>query len=114
MEDVHRAGGIPAILKEIQAGTGRLHLDRITVTGKTLGESIAGGRDQGRRGHPAASTTPTRQHGGLAILFGNLAPERRGGQDRRRAAQPCASSAARPRILRIAGRRPWRASWPAR
>src|SRR5512137_920303 len=47
MEDVHRAGGIPAILNEIAAegqpqGLPLLHLDRITVTGKTLRESIAG------------------------------------------------------------------------
>ena len=36
MEDVHRAGGIPAILNEIQWGTGMLHFDRMTVTGKNL------------------------------------------------------------------------------
>ena len=42
MEDVHRAGGIPAILNEVQRGTGMLHFDRMTVTGKTLGESIKG------------------------------------------------------------------------
>ena len=46
MEDVHRAGGIPAILNEIQRGTGMLHFDRITVSGVTLGESIQGGRNQ--------------------------------------------------------------------
>ena len=42
MEDVHRAGGIPAILNEVQRGTGMLHFDRMTVTGMTLGESIQG------------------------------------------------------------------------
>ncbi len=84
MEDVHRAGGIPAILKEIQAGTGRLHLDRITVTGETLGETIAG-RDQIRdqevirtlreRPFPARRPgNPVRQPGAQRI----------GGQDRRR------------------------------
>lgn len=73
MEDVHRAGGVPAILKEIHRGTGLLHLDRITVTGKTLGESLeeAEIRDEAviRRCENAHSAT-----GGLAILFGNLAP----------------------------------------
>jgi len=39
MEDVHRAGGVPAILKEVHRGTGLLHLDRITVTGNTLGNA---------------------------------------------------------------------------
>jgi dihydroxy-acid dehydratase len=73
VEDVHAAGGVPAILNEIQRGTGTLHLDRITVSGQTLGESIAGAailderviRSTGRA-HSAG--------GGLALLFGNLAP----------------------------------------
>ncbi len=74
MEDVHRAGGIPAILNEIQWGTGMLHFDRITVTGKTLGESIQGAdiKDEEviRRYDNAHS-----KRGGLAVLFGNLAPK---------------------------------------
>jgi dihydroxy-acid dehydratase len=74
MEDVHRAGGIPAILNEIQWGTGMLHFDRITVTGKTLGESIQGAdiKDEEviRRYDNAHS-----KRGGLSILFGNLAPK---------------------------------------
>ncbi len=74
MEDVHRAGGIPAILNEIQWGTGMLHFDRVTVTGKTLGESIQGKDIQDeeviRRYDNAHS-----KRGGLAILFGNLAPK---------------------------------------
>jgi dihydroxy-acid dehydratase len=74
MEDVHRAGGIPAILNEIQRGTGMLHLDRMTVSGVTLGESIKGAeiKDEEviRRYDNAHS-----KRGGLAILFGNLAPK---------------------------------------
>ncbi|GAB1470603.1 dihydroxy-acid dehydratase [Chloroflexota bacterium] len=74
MEDVHRAGGIPAILNEVQRGTGMLHFDRLTVTGKTLGESIQGKDIQDeeviRRYDNAHS-----KRGGLAILFGNLAPK---------------------------------------
>ena len=73
MEDVHRAGGIPAILNEIQWGTGMLHFDRLTVTGKTLGESIQGcdiKDDEVIRRYENAHS----KRGGLAILFGNLAP----------------------------------------
>ena len=74
MEDVHRAGGIPAILNEIQWGTGMLHFDRLTVSGTTLGESIQGHdiKDEEviRRYENAHS-----KRGGLAILFGNLAPK---------------------------------------
>ena len=74
MEDVHRAGGIPAILNEIQWGTGMLHFDRLTVTGKTLGESIQGHDikdDEVIRRYDNAHS----KRGGLAILFGNLAPK---------------------------------------
>ena len=74
MEDVHHAGGIPAILNEIQRGTGMLHFDRPTVSGTTLGESIRGCeiRDEQviRRYKDAHS-----KRGGLSMLFGNLAPD---------------------------------------
>lgn len=74
MEDVHRAGGIPAILNEVQRATGMLHFDRITVSGTTLGESIKGCEikddDVIRRYENAHS-----KRGGLAILFGSLAPK---------------------------------------
>lgn len=73
MEDVHRAGGIPAILNEVQRGTGMLHLERPTVSGKSLGESIQGceiREDEVIRRHEKAHS----KRGGLAILFGNLAP----------------------------------------
>jgi dihydroxy-acid dehydratase len=73
MEDVHRAGGVPAILNEVQRGTGMLHFDRLTVSGKTLGESIKGAEikddDVIRHFENAHS-----KRGGLSILFGNLAP----------------------------------------
>lgn len=73
MEDVHNAGGIPAILNEIHRGTGMLHLDRPTVNGTTLGQNIEGKEilddDVIRRYENAHS-----KRGGLAILFGNLAP----------------------------------------
>ncbi len=74
MEDVHRAGGIPAILNEVQRERGILHFDRITVSGQTLGESIQGydikGEEVIHRCENAYS-----QRGGLAVLFGNLAPD---------------------------------------
>ncbi len=73
MEDVHRAGGIPAILNEVQRKTGILHFDRLTVSGMTLGESIAGCEikdDEVIRRYENAHS----KRGGLAILFGNLAP----------------------------------------
>ncbi|MDP6605260.1 MAG: dihydroxy-acid dehydratase [Dehalococcoidia bacterium] len=74
VQDVHQAGGISAILNEVSRREGALHLDAITVTGKTLGETIEGaervGDDVIRPLENAHS-----QQGGLAILFGNLAPD---------------------------------------
>jgi dihydroxy-acid dehydratase len=74
MEDVHRAGGIPAIMNEIQRGTGMLHFDRITVTGKTLGESIEGATIKDEEVIHRYENAYSKR-GGLAILFGNLAPK---------------------------------------
>jgi dihydroxy-acid dehydratase len=74
MEDVHRAGGVPAILNEVQRATGMMHFDRVTVSGMTLGESIIGAEIKDdeviRRCENAHSV-----RGSLAILFGNLAPK---------------------------------------
>jgi dihydroxy-acid dehydratase len=74
MEDVHRAGGIPAILNEISRLGNHLHLDRLTVSGLSLGESIRGmgilDEEVIRPIEKAHSPV-----GSLAILFGNLAPE---------------------------------------
>lgn len=74
IEDVHRAGGISAILQELSKKEGTLHLDAITVTGKTLGENIAG-----REVLDSDVIRPLdRAHsekGGLMVLFGNLAPD---------------------------------------
>lgn len=73
MEDVHRAGGIPAILNEVQRGTNSLHFERITVSGVSLGESIRGAEikdDEVIR----RFDNPHSIHGGLSVLFGNLAP----------------------------------------
>ncbi len=74
MEDVKNAGGISAILHEISKKPGALNLDCITVTGKTIGENIAEAQSQ----DTACIRTldnPYSKDGGLAILFGNLAPE---------------------------------------
>jgi dihydroxy-acid dehydratase len=74
IEDVHRAGGISAILYELSRREGILHLDAQTVTGKTLGENIAASV-------PAdyevirPLENPFQDRGGLTVLFGNLAPD---------------------------------------
>lgn len=74
MEDLHRAGGIPAILNEIGRGGNTLHMERMTVSGRTLKEAIEGItiRDYEVIRPLENPHSPT---GGLAVLFGNLAPE---------------------------------------
>ncbi|HLI06755.1 MAG TPA: dihydroxy-acid dehydratase [Ktedonobacteraceae bacterium] len=74
MEDVDRAGGISAILKELSKKPGVLNLDRPTVTLRTLGENIAEARVEDPEViRPIES--PHSEQGGLAILTGNLAPD---------------------------------------
>jgi len=74
IEDVQRAGGVSAILNELGKKQGCLHTDQKTVTLKSLGENIQDAVIQDGevirpREHAYSET------GGLAILFGNLAPD---------------------------------------
>ncbi|MED4403784.1 dihydroxy-acid dehydratase [Metabacillus fastidiosus] len=74
IEDLHEAGGVSAALYELSKKEGALHLDTLTVTGKTLGENIAGCEVQDYDViHPIDK--PYTEKGGLAVLFGNLAPD---------------------------------------
>ncbi len=73
IEDVERAGGISAILAEISRRPGLLNLDCRTVTGKTLGANIKGARIRDREVIRPLDSAYS-QSGGLAILYGNLAP----------------------------------------
>jgi dihydroxy-acid dehydratase len=71
MEDFYYAGGLPALMTRIRD---HLNLDAPTVTGKTLGENIAGAEvynDDVIRG----VDNPVFTGGALAVLKGNLAPE---------------------------------------
>ena len=81
------AGGVPAIMEEIRKF---LHLDVLTVTGKTLGENLEELKQNGfyercRKNLPALGVkvsdiikpvgSPIKTQGAIAILKGNLAPE---------------------------------------
>ena len=74
MEDVDRAGGISAIMKELSGIDNLLSLDAKTVTGKTLGENVKEAVVKDREVIRSIDD-PYSKTGGLAILFGNLAPE---------------------------------------
>ncbi len=73
MEDLYRAGGVPAVLGELD-WIGAVDLDVPTVTGKTMEENIAGARSLDKEViRPAAD--PYSTSGGLAVLKGTLAPD---------------------------------------
>jgi len=73
IQNVDEAGGISAILYEISQKPGLLNLDCLTVTGKTLGENIAGCASKNPKVIRTAAN-PYTVDGGLAVLFGNMAP----------------------------------------
>lgn len=74
MDDINRAGGVNAVMKEVSRRGGLLHLDNPTVTGETLGERI---QDAKILDENIIHTNENAysQVGGLSILFGNLARE---------------------------------------
>ncbi|WEY42359.1 MULTISPECIES: IlvD/Edd family dehydratase [Paraburkholderia] len=71
MEDLHKAGGLTTVLRELRP---LLHLDTLTVTGRTLGEEL----DAAPASFPQDVVRPLDQpifpQGGVAVLRGNLAP----------------------------------------
>ena len=74
MEDVHRAGGIAAILKEIALNSDAgLHTEARTVTGNLQSVFVDAPPPDGNVIRTVAQAFS--QDGGLAILFGNIAPD---------------------------------------
>ncbi len=70
MEDMYYAGGLPAVIRELSP---LLHLDALTVTGKSLGENVAHAPCFNRKViRPLGE--PLKPEGGTVILKGNLAP----------------------------------------
>ena len=82
IEDLDNAGGIPAVMKELP---GLLNLELRTVSGKSVGEIIENARVTDT-GVIHSVDTAYSAKGGIAILFGNLAPD--GGVVKRAAVAP--------------------------
>lgn len=73
MHDVHLAGGVSAIIKELASIPGAINSERITITGKSLYENVEHAsilNNQVIR----SKENPYSQTGGLSLLFGNIAP----------------------------------------
>lgn len=72
MQDLHDAGGVHAVMGELNK-KGMLHTSLITVTGKTVGENIEGILPKNHKVIKSIDE-PYSKTGGLAVLFGSLAP----------------------------------------
>jgi len=73
LQDLHWAGGIPALMAELTQG-GLIRQNAMTVTGKTVGENLKGKRISNANVIRPLKN-PYHDTGGLAVLFGNLAPD---------------------------------------
>jgi len=74
IEDVHRAGGVSAIINELLKKPGAFNGDCLSVSGKTIRENVAGCEISNKDViHPLDN--PYSETGGLAVLYGNLAPD---------------------------------------
>ncbi|SEP66491.1 dihydroxyacid dehydratase [Pseudomonas sp. NFACC02] len=71
MEDLHRAGGLQTVLRELRP---QLHLDALTVTGRTLGEELDA-VPSFKQDVVRSFANPIYPAGGIAFLKGNLAPD---------------------------------------
>ncbi|WHY78600.1 dihydroxy-acid dehydratase [Neobacillus sp. WH10] len=74
MDDVHRAGGISAILNELCKVEGALHKDCLSITGKTLAGNVKDATILNEK-VIRPKENPYSPVGGLSILYGNLAPD---------------------------------------
>ncbi|MBK3495232.1 dihydroxy-acid dehydratase [Viridibacillus sp. YIM B01967] len=74
MHDVHLAGGVSAIVNELCKIDGAIHKDRITISGKTIAEDVAGYEITNTE-VIRTKDNPYSPVGGLSVLFGNIAPE---------------------------------------
>jgi len=71
VKDLDEAGGLPAVMSVLES---KLDMDSITVTGKTLGETIVNRISHDDRVIRPLHN-PIRTEGGIAVLKGNLAPD---------------------------------------
>jgi dihydroxy-acid dehydratase len=93
VEQLHRAGGIPAVLNELAP---LLHGDALTVTGTTLSAGFANARSTDR-GVIASLDAPRAAEGGIAVVRGSLAPD--GAIVKRSAASPALLSHRGPAVV---------------
>jgi dihydroxy-acid dehydratase len=89
--DLYAAGGVPVIIKRLRE-KGVLHEDAITITGQTIGEVADAATEAPGQEVVRPLEDPVKAEGGLAIMYGNLAPDgaviKVAGTERRRQSGP--------------------------
>ena len=96
MEDFYYAGGVPAVVRALGD---LIHRDALTVNGKTMGENTADAPCWNAEVIHSRDN-PIREHAGIAVLRGNLAPGRRAGQAFRGESSSAQASRAGRRVYR--------------
>jgi dihydroxy-acid dehydratase len=91
MEDLHKAGGLATLLRELKP---LLHLDALTVTGRSLGEEMERAAPPFPQEVVRPFSNPIFPEGGIAVLHGNIAPH----------SAIIKQSAADPRLMEHEGR----------
>jgi dihydroxy-acid dehydratase len=74
LQELDEAGGVPAVMHELLSTRDGLHLEVMTATGKTLKDNLAGKAVRNREVIRPVND-PYHQEGGIAVLYGNLAPD---------------------------------------
>ena len=74
LQQLDEAGGVPAVMKTLTGTAAGLHLEVMTVTGRTLGENLAGVKVRDPEVIRPVDN-PYHKFGGIGVLYGNLAPD---------------------------------------
>lgn len=74
MDDINKAGGVQAIINELTKIPGAIHPERMTITGKTMGELVQENKITNTE-VIRTKDNPYSPVGGLSVLYGNIAPE---------------------------------------
>ncbi|MDA3971329.1 MAG: dihydroxy-acid dehydratase [Desulfobulbaceae bacterium] len=74
MQELYEAGGVQGVMKELTQTKEGLHLNTMTVTGRTVGDNLQSAKVRDRVVIKTVAD-PYHKFGGIAVLYGNLAPE---------------------------------------
>lgn len=74
LQQLDEAGGVPAVMHELLSSDGGLNLEVMTATGKTLKDNLVS-KEASDKEIVRPASAPYHKEGGIAVLYGNLAPD---------------------------------------